>query len=95
MEGSPIETIRMDEEEDVLLSVDDYHRHAKSKMTKSAYGYYVGGSEDEHTLRLNQQSFQKVLTCFFLLARKRRGFDCISNNYSPLDLTDAKSHGRC
>lgn len=44
----------------MLLSVEDYHKVAKKKLSKLAYDYYASGSDDQVTLADNIKSFKKI-----------------------------------
>ena len=44
-----------------LLTVADYKESARRKMKGPSFAYYVGGSEDEHTLRLNSEAFSRLI----------------------------------
>ena len=46
--------------DDVLLNLEDYERAAKQHLTANAFGYYVGGADDEVSMRENRTAFERV-----------------------------------
>jgi 4-hydroxymandelate oxidase len=46
--------------DDILLNLDDYERAASERMTTNAFGYYVGGADDEVSLRENRAAFERI-----------------------------------
>jgi 4-hydroxymandelate oxidase len=43
-----------------LVNLFDYERVAAQSLTQNAYGYYVGGADDEVTLRENRAAFERI-----------------------------------
>ncbi|KAI9142315.1 FMN-dependent dehydrogenase-domain-containing protein [Paraphysoderma sedebokerense] len=43
-----------------LVSIEDYHIHARTHLPKNAYDYYRTGSEDEITLYENEKAFRRI-----------------------------------
>ncbi|KAL0478918.1 (S)-2-hydroxy-acid oxidase [Acrasis kona] len=45
---------------EMLLNIEDYHKVAKTKLTKPAYHYYANGADDQVTLKDNTESFKDI-----------------------------------
>jgi 4-hydroxymandelate oxidase len=46
--------------DEILINLDDYERVAAERMTTNAFSYYVGGADDEVSLRENRAAFERV-----------------------------------
>lgn len=52
---------------DRALNVMDFERIARERLSESAWGYYVSGANDEHTLRANQAAFTRIALYYRVL----------------------------
>lgn len=58
--GSQRTTARILCVETSLLSIFDYEALAATRLDQATWGYYVGGSDDEVTLRANREAFERI-----------------------------------
>ena len=47
------------------INLADYEQLARERLPQMVYDYYVGGAEDELTLRGNREAFSKVASSVF------------------------------
>lgn len=52
----------------MLISVADYERAARERLSQAAWDYYYHGAEDEITLRRNRRAFEDIELSFRVLA---------------------------
>ena len=50
-----------------LLTVKDYQRAAKQKLSKAAYDYYRSGAESERALSRNEEAFRRLVVWYRVL----------------------------